>query len=370
VPPNTLLWPLEPHTQAKHRVYKRYLQAWFPIMLSLDKGVTYAEGFAGPGEYEKPEPDSPMIPGSPIIAVRTLLRARTQPTSDAPAYLLLVDDNKARCAHLRGLLLAELGTLDPKELLRRGLVVDVQPGTCEEKIPETFRQHAVFRRPLLAIFDTWGSAVSFDLLSRVARVSQAEAVVTIQPGHFARFAKDPEHYGDNVFGSNLWREVQRQAPATKADYIRAHYRDTIHQAGFRFVLDFELADEGGHLLYLVYGTNHPKGIEKMKEAMWSVDPIRGLGYRDPRDPNQQTLDIEVAPQTGPLRRLILEHLERLPSGRATLAELRDWVLQETIYKPTHTRPAVQELIRAGHVQAGPGRLASTTTITLSGTALA
>ena len=48
--------PLEPATEAKHRLYKRYLDAWFPIFLQQAwvERVTYVDAFAGPGEYEGP----------------------------------------------------------------------------------------------------------------------------------------------------------------------------------------------------------------------------------------------------------------------------------------------------------------------------
>jgi len=360
VPPTTTLWPLDHHTEAKHRVYKRYLQAWYPILLSQRRGITYAEGFAGPGEY------TCHTPGSPILALRTLLRAKPQPTPEGPAYLLFVEGDRDRCQHLRDRLAAELGTLDPTALRTRGLFVDVRQGRCNDTIPTMFAEHRVVTRPLLAVFDTWGSAVSFDLLRRVAKTPGAETIVTIQPGHFARFAKDPEHYGDNVFGSALWRDVQTQPARAKADYIRQQYRRTLNDAGFRYVLDFELADEGGHLLYLVYGTNHDRGIEKMKDAIWAVDPVRGIGYRDPRDPNQQMLDIEFGPQTGPLRRLILDHLANRSGHRATVDQLRTFTLQKTIFRRGHARTVISELLSSGQVhRAAPGRLTGSSVIALT-----
>lgn len=64
-----ILWALESHTEAKHRLYKRYLDAWFPILLqqSWVNRVTYVDAFAGPGEYEAHEE------GSPIFALDRLL---------------------------------------------------------------------------------------------------------------------------------------------------------------------------------------------------------------------------------------------------------------------------------------------------------
>ncbi len=65
-------WELEPHTEAKHRIYQGYLNAWFPILIRRYGVVTYAEGFSGCGIYARDEP------GSPIIALRTLLRRRRE----------------------------------------------------------------------------------------------------------------------------------------------------------------------------------------------------------------------------------------------------------------------------------------------------
>lgn len=52
--PRTTLWPLEPHTRAKHEILRRYLEAWTAI-LSLGKfpTIAYVDGFAGPGAYAR-----------------------------------------------------------------------------------------------------------------------------------------------------------------------------------------------------------------------------------------------------------------------------------------------------------------------------
>ncbi len=62
------LWPLEPSTEAKHRLYKGYLDGWWPVMLQqnqatgyLRRRVTYVDAFAGPGRYEGGEEGSPLF---------------------------------------------------------------------------------------------------------------------------------------------------------------------------------------------------------------------------------------------------------------------------------------------------------------------
>jgi three-Cys-motif partner protein len=339
--PKDVLWDKDPHTEAKHRIYRAYFDAWFPILLQSEyapKGVTYAEGFSGPGEYKDGSP------GSPAIALQAALGSIAPPNPRRPARFLLVDGDAARIAHLRGILENDLGALDVSTLARRGLVVDIEGGACTETLPQMLDRHRAWGKPMLVILDTWGSAVNFELLRRIGTSRAAEAIVTIEPSQFVRFAADPNHYGDRIFGPVVWRDVQGQPSRGKASYIKKQYRRVLNEAGFRYVLDFELADEKSNLLYLVYGTNSERGVEKMKDAIWTVDPYHGLGYRDPRDPAQETLAIEAVPQTAALRRLILDRMNALPDGKASVDLLRQFVLLETIYRPAQTLKAVQRLV--------------------------
>ena len=49
MPPTTTLWAAEEHTVAKHRILRRYLEAWIPIMASRSGRLILIDGFAGPG---------------------------------------------------------------------------------------------------------------------------------------------------------------------------------------------------------------------------------------------------------------------------------------------------------------------------------
>lgn len=88
-------WQIEPHTLAKHALYREYLGKWIPIMVQgAWKGdMTYAEGFAGPGVYKDGSP------GSPVIALRALLDRR-QLRGRFPAARFLFVDLDPRCTQL------------------------------------------------------------------------------------------------------------------------------------------------------------------------------------------------------------------------------------------------------------------------------
>lgn len=59
--PTTILWPLDPHSKAKHSVLRNYLDAWLPILGSGSERILFVDGFAGPGEYEGGEEGSPLV---------------------------------------------------------------------------------------------------------------------------------------------------------------------------------------------------------------------------------------------------------------------------------------------------------------------
>ena len=175
-------------------------------------------------------------------------------------------------------------------------------------------------------------------------------LITIEPQFFSRFATAEEvTHGDAVFGGTQWRDVANQPPERKTRWLIEHYRDTVQRTGFKYVLDFELVDSRGASLYLVFGTSHQRGLEKMKEAMWEVDPEFGSGYRDPRDPNQETLDIQPMPQTQALQRLLISNLETRPGRRASVMELRQFAFFQTIYKASQVPPVVDDMANRGRL---------------------
>ena len=65
--PEDVIWPLDPHTEAKHRVLAGYYDALYPILTNKFPRLTLFEGYSGPGVYRDGEP------GSPVIAIQKLL---------------------------------------------------------------------------------------------------------------------------------------------------------------------------------------------------------------------------------------------------------------------------------------------------------
>jgi hypothetical protein len=131
-------------------------------------------------------------------------------------------------------------------------------------------------------------------------------------------------------------------------------RDELRAAGYRLTAGVELVD-GPDARLLAFGTSAHKSLEAYKSALWAVDEYAGVRYRDPHDPDGHLLDISLSPHPGPLRRELLAHLA---AGPATVTELREFTLTETIYRAQDTARVLPVLLSSGAVTRDPehGRL--------------
>lgn len=364
------LWRLEPATAAKHRLYKKYLDAWWPILLqpSASTGrswphVTYVDAFAGPGEYVGGEE------GSPVFALDRLLRHDAAPRMQLKrerVHVILTEERRDRFEHLKALLTRRFGPLDR-------LPVTVIP-RCAEAGTATgalLSATGAWRYPVLAVFDSWGNVgVPLSLIRQLAQNPASEVIVTFGPNWFNRREQmEPDHL-DLVFGGRAnWEPADQESPiAERWRTWLATYRDALRRAGFRYQLQFEIVPHTGQPLYLVFGTGHEKGVEVMKEAMWEVDGNDGMSFRDPRTrggqiPDQMTLWSSSGTPQDELLDLVTQRLE---AGQVTVKELSSWLLTETArWRRPDAVKVVRELLDRGEVTASPpGRITKESTVRL------
>ena len=94
---------------------------------------------------------------------------------------------------------------------------------------------------------------------------------------------------------------------------------------------------GPHLTdyYLFYATKSLKGVQKMKEAMWTVDPSGEFKFSDATDPNQMVMFGDP-----PFEILRAQILERFSNREVTVQEVEEFVLAETAFRETHYKRQV------------------------------
>lgn len=140
-----ILWDQDPHTAAKHRVLRKYLDAWIAAMgQQALKSSAYrvgpprlllVDGFAGPGRYSGGEP------GSPVLMLDALLSHTALPRLAGVQFtFLFIEQDQRRVDHLRG----EVATLDA---LPSNVTVRIEHGVlrqrsavCSTRQPSTARR--------------------------------------------------------------------------------------------------------------------------------------------------------------------------------------------------------------------------------------
>ena len=335
--PTGILWERDPHTAAKHTLLRRYMSAWFPIMASQFReiGITFFDGFAGPGEYTNAQESSPAI------AMEQALRSEVT-RRGTQTRLVFVEDHRGRAEHLENLLDARF----PLKTRPPGLVMSVRRGKCGDRFEQAIAEVGGWDGPVFANLDGWGVDADHEIVQRIAQQPSSEVLVTFEDQFFIRFANGEQQAGERVFGHSDWRSVDRLPTAEKKPFLLGLYREGLHSAGFPYVLTFEMIDEGGHSLQLFFGTTNKVAVEKFKDGLWEVDGVSGQRFRDPRYPNQMSFDI-LEPDFTPLESRVLE---LLGERDYSMAELREDALLETIYKKTHVKPVVDRLIEQRRVE--------------------
>lgn len=358
VPP-TLLWARDPHTEAKHRVLKGYLDAWWPILLSTNDQVTYAEGYAGPGAYEGGED------GSPVVALRSLLQRehRPVPLNGKVANVVLVEKREDRLQHCVEQIHQRVGPLPS------AVAIHADPGQCETGLLPALREAGAFGSPMLVNLDPFATGIPYDVVREVAQNRSSEVLISFMMQWFIRWADNEElDQGDRMFGSTDWRQVADVPSEDKRRWLIDRYRQRLHEAGFAHTVWFELVDEGGRAFALIFATTNERGLQKMKESFWRVDPVNGVHFRDPRDPGQMTFDVGDDPHLAPLRNLLGEQMH----GRSSVPveELRNWTLDQTVFLPTHAMRVLRGWKAERRLVVDPpGRVVTASRVTLLQTPL-
>jgi three-Cys-motif partner protein len=211
VVPTEVLWERDPHTAAKHTLLRRYLMAWFPIMAKQfrTEGITFLDGFAGPGEYKNSKESSP------VIAMTQALR-REVVEQQTLTRLVFIEKDKRRAEHLAALLNERFPPADRPT----GLVAQINHGKVATLYEQAIAAVGGWEGPVFANLDGWGADTDYTIVKRVAKQQSSEVLVTFQDQFFTRFADvEEQEAGDRVFGFRDWREVANEPTSNKKPYL-------------------------------------------------------------------------------------------------------------------------------------------------------
>ncbi len=323
--PKEVIWEMAPHTQAKHEILRRYLSAWLPIITRWNGRALYIDGFAGPGEYKGGED------GSPIIAIKAMTDHRFPITSEV--VMIFIEKDKDRCDFLE----QKISSM----VLSKNLKYTCIPSSFEKEVSSTLdyldkqKKHLA---PSFVFIDPFGfTGIPMSLIKRIMENDKCEVLITFMYEEINRFIKDEKLWDslEETFGTDSWKVVlEITNPKERQNVLHNIYKEQLeNEAGISYVRSFKMKNKMNKTDYfLFFGTNHIRGLEKMKEAMWKVDEYGAFQFSDVGYNPAQTVLLEPEPNYGSLKRLIVEEFH---GKRVSIEELKHFVSAKTGFRETH-----------------------------------
>lgn len=330
MPPRQTTWSISEHTRAKHAILRSYLGAWFPILSRWQSRIVFIDGFAGPGEYEGGEI------GSPLIALETAVNHSAN-LSGTEIVFVFIEENKLRKDHLNALVESRYGAGNSP----RNFNIQVAHGEFDEVLTKTLDDLGDDSlAPTFAMIDPFGlKGIPLTTIARIANHERCEVLFSLMTKFMLRFLSTSgfEPHMDAVFGTDEWRDAQSLAPSEKAPFLRDLYTAQLKSIGFNYVPPgFELRDDRNIVeYYLVFGTNNLLGLEKMKDAMWSVDKTGNYRFSGYNASSLQLTLIDDAPNFEILNDQFVAQFQT--SHEFTIDQVEEFVLAETHFRKAHVR---------------------------------
>lgn len=280
---DSLTWPLESHTLAKHIILEEYLKGWFPIVSSWANRIVYLDGFAGPGSYSNGED------GSPVIAIRTADQHILKKNFKEIQFAFIEKDPK-RARHLNKILSEKFPNLQ-SNLQYEVLGSEFAPAL--ESTLDGIESRGAKLAPTFAFLDPFGfSGLPMHLIARMLAYNSCEVLVTFMSGFVKRFTDELRADALNeLYGTTEWEKVNQLQSGQRQNFLVDLYLQQLKKVGgATYVRTFEMIGENNQTIYhLVYGTKHPKGMEVMKKAMQKADRRGTYRFSDRTDTNQTFL---------------------------------------------------------------------------------
>ena len=317
MPPRTTTWNLEPHTKGKHLVLQHYMGAWLPILTSWNGRVLFIDAFAGPGEYTEGEP------GSPVIALSALIEHRDRDRIRSEVNYLFIEKEEDRSRHLEEV----LGDIEDK--LPPNCHYEVINSTFDETLTEVLdaiEEQQTHLAPAFVMIDPFGvSGTPMSTIGRILKNPRSEVYVSLMYREMNRFLAHPSFspHLDNLFGCHDWHEsINLVDSESKKKMLFNLYRNQLKERGAKYVVHFELYEGQQPVYAIFFGTQHLEGCDKMKQAIWKVDPFGDFRFRGGQL-GQLTLGESVTVDFGLLENALREQFRE--QGWQKIEDVEDFV---------------------------------------------
>lgn len=324
---------------AKHQILRSYLGGWFPILSSWSGEVFYIDCHAGRGRHKTGHE------GSPILALRLLRdhKARATILSNTRVYFHLFEIDERNFEELTGQITA-LGEL-PANMIVRPYQTDYQQHLQRELA--NLRSQGQSLAATFAFVDPYGFSISVDFLNEILSFPATELLVNFMYRYvdMAKTHADQFESMEDLFGPGKWQHLEKIQLPREREVATVNLFSSRFQA--RYITNMYMRAENSALKYaLIHATNHRRGRELIKEAMWNVAPDGTFTASERDSPEQPVLLVPEA-NLDPLK---ADLWEAFAGMNVEMVQLYDWLVDQ-LYLPKHLHKILGEYRESGVIQA-------------------
>jgi len=263
-----------------------------------------------------------------------------------------IEQNEARVERLREEV-AGLGELPGN------VSVAIEHGKFEPIFSSAIHPIVEKGTPTFAFIDPFGySKTPMSTTGRLLDFPRCETLFFLPMSFICRFvARDGQESAlTSLFGTDRRRAAIPLQGQERTEYLLTLFeRQLESNDGVEFVRSFQLRTEDGNDYRLVFSLGHLVGLEKAKDAMWSVDPVAGTSYTAATESGQEVL---FSPSdTIDTKPLLAELRSQFANEWFTIEQAERATLVDTPFRKGHLRRlTLQPAERAGTLEVErPGR---------------
>ena len=248
--------PFDEATLTKLELFELYAREWLPVFLNSGarKVVHLYDFFAGPGT------DSAGVVGSPLRLLRQVREFLPMAAKSGVRIAVhLFDADKDKIAALNQ-------KIDAHGLRLSTVTIETEACTFEDALLRSRPAISDTAAAKLVLMDQFGvDQVTTDRFLQLASAPTCDFLFFVSSGTFNRFRDHPaiklkvtrpeDHYQIHVAVMDFYRE---QLPA-----------------GQRFYLSPFSLKRGPNIYGVIFGSAHPRGMDKFLQVAWNKDKVNG-----------------------------------------------------------------------------------------------
>jgi three-Cys-motif partner protein len=325
--------PFDEGTLTKLQIFELYAREWFPVFLSpqnpLRSAIHVFDFFAGPGT------DCKNVLGSPLRLLKQLQEYQgSQGWEKIHIQVHFYDENPNKTAELKENI-ANYGLQLPN------VDFDIQPLRFDDAFRASALTLADPQAAKLVLIDQTGVAqVTPEVFRKLVHSPTCDFLFFISSSTLHRFRDHPA-IKQKIVRPEDYYHVHR--------VVLEHYRDMLTPGQEYYLAPFSIK-KGANIYGLIFGSAHPRGIDKFLEVAWRQDEFSGEA-NFPIDRENIRPDQLLLPMTEvqPSKITVFENeLEGLLRGGCLLNEVEVMrICFEYGVKRQHSRSVLSKLKKEG-----------------------